>query len=450
MSISDSEDSPLGYSPERIAGSLGEWEPDVIGLNCGVGPQPMLDAVEKMTPLTKLPVCVMPNAGMPRLVEGRYMYLSSPEYFAEFTMRFVRAGVRVLGGCCGTTPEHIKEMRKAARSVLPSEFTAPARSVVRVQADLPAGVEPVARERKSELAAKIAGGRFVCSVEISPPKSPDPSKVLGRIAQLREAGVDAVNIPDGPRASARMGSAALAQLASRETGIQVILHYCCRDRNLLGMQSDLLGFGALGLKNILIITGDPPKMGEYPDATAVFDVDSIGLMQIANRLNHGQDLVGNPIDQPTSLHLGCGANPGAVNMDEELRRFEYKVEAGAEYVMTQPVYDPAVLERWVRRTEHCRIPLLVGILPLRNLRNAEFLTNEVPGMAVPAPILRRLADAPSPEDARAVGTDVAREALLESLPLSQGVYVMTPFNSVKAALDVLEALPPSHRPAGIA
>jgi homocysteine S-methyltransferase len=308
----------------------------------------------------------------------------------------------------------------------------------------------VPRARKSELAARIAAGRFVCSVEMSPPKSPDPSKVLARIAQLREAGVDAVNIPDGPRASARMGSAALAQLAARETGIDVILHYCCRDRNLLGMQSDLLGFGALGLKNILIITGDPPKMGEYPDATAVFDVDSIGLMQIANRLNHAQDLVGNPIDQPTSLHLGCGANPGAVNMDEELRRFEYKVEAGAEYVMTQPVYDPSVLERWVRRTEHCRIPLLVGILPLRNLRNAEFLTNEVPGMAVPEPILRRLAAAPSPEDARRVGTEVAREALMESLPLSQGVYVMTPFNSVKAALDVLEVLPAPHRPAGIA
>lgn len=450
MSISDGEDSPLGYPPERIATSLAEWEPDVLGLNCGVGPQPMLDAVEKMAPLTKIPLCVMPNAGIPRLVEGRYMFLSSPEYFAEFTMRFVRAGVRVLGGCCGTTPAHIKEMRKAARSVLPSEFIAPARAPVRLVEAQPEGLAPVPRDQKSEMAAKLAAGRFVCSVEISPPKSPDPTKVLKRIAQLGEAGVDAVNIPDGPRASARMGSAALAQLATRETGIQVILHYCCRDRNLLGMQSDLLGFGALGLKNILIITGDPPKMGEYPDATAVFDVDSIGLMQIANRLNHGQDLVGNPIDQPTSLHLGCGANPGAVNMDEELRRFEYKVEAGAEYVMTQPVYDPAVLERWVRRTEHCRIPLLVGILPLRNLRNAEFLTNEVPGMAVPDPILKRLADAASPDDARAVGIDVAREALLASLPVSQGVYVMTPFNSVKAALDVLEALPSPHRPAGIA
>ncbi|HMB68614.1 MAG TPA: methylenetetrahydrofolate reductase, partial [bacterium] len=301
--------------------------------------------------------------------------------------------------------------------------------------------EPVPRQDKSELAARIAAGRFVRSVEISPPKSPDPDKALRRIERLRDAGVDAVNIPDGPRASARMSSAALAVLATQRLGIEVILHYCCRDRNLLGMQSDLLGAGALGLKNILIVTGDPPKLGDYPDATAVFDVDSIGLMQIANRLNHGQDLVGNPIDRPTALHLGVGANPAAVNLDEEIRRFEYKVEAGAEFVMTQPVYDPAVFENFVRRTEHCRVPILVGILPLRSFRNAEFLSNEVPGMGVPDPVLRRLADAGSPEDARNVGVEIAREVLLEAVPMCQGVYVMPPFGSVTAAVQVLEVLP---------
>jgi homocysteine S-methyltransferase len=445
MSITEEAESALGDPLEKIGRFLDECEPDVLGLNCGVGPQPMLAAIEKVLAVTSRPTCVMPNAGMPRLVEGRYMYLSSPEYFAKYAQRLLRIGVRVLGGCCGTTPEHVRAMRRAVRAMRPSEIVAhPHLSPVRAETG-PPRVAPVPRARKSALAAKIAAGQFVCSVEISPPKSADPAKTLARIRELKDAGVDAVNIPDGPRASARMSSAALALLALRDVGMETILHYCCRDRNLLSMQSDLLGMGALGLKNVLIITGDPPKLGDYPDATAVFDVDSIGLMQVAKRLNHAEDLVGNPLDQPTSLHLGCGANPGAVNLDEEVRRFEYKVEAGAEFVMTQPVYDPRVLERFVRRIEHCRIPLLVGILPLRNVRNAEFLSNEVPGMEVPASILERLGAAESPEQARAVGVEIAQEALLASLPHCQGVYVMPPFNSVRSALDVLEALPANHR-----
>ncbi|MGQ0720315.1 MAG: bifunctional homocysteine S-methyltransferase/methylenetetrahydrofolate reductase [Candidatus Eiseniibacteriota bacterium] len=445
MSITEEAESALGDPLEKIGRFLDECEPDVLGLNCGVGPQPMLAAIEKILSVTSRPACVMPNAGMPRLIDGRYMYLSSPEYFAKYAQRLLRVGVRVIGGCCGTTPEHIRAMRRAVRAMRPSEvLPRPRVSSVRIESGGPR-VTPVARAKKSALSAKIAAGQFVCSVEISPPKSADPTKTLARIRELKDAGVDAVNIPDGPRASARMSSAALALLAQREVGVEAILHYCCRDRNLLSMQSDLLGLGALGLKNVLIITGDPPKLGDYPDATAVFDVDSIGLMQVANHLNHGEDLVGNPMDQPTSLHLGCGANPGAVNLDEEVRRFEYKVEAGAEFVMTQPVYDPRVLERFVGRIEHCRIPLLVGILPLRNVRNAEFLSNEVPGMEVPTSILERLGAAESPERARAVGVEIAQEALLESLPLCQGVYVMPPFNSVKAALDVLEVLPASRR-----
>ncbi len=443
MSVADADQSALGDSPDKIAAGLDEWGADVVGLNCSVGPQPMLNAIERMASVTERPLCVMPNAGMPRLVEGRYMYLSSPEYFGKYAQRFLRTGVRVIGGCCGTTPEHVRAIRSAVRSVR-------VESRVFVREPLPARLSgetasPVAREEKSSLAAKLAAGQFVCSVEISPPKSPDPTKALDRIARLHAAGVDAINIPDGPRASARMSSSALAVLATRDVGIEVILHYCCRDRNLLGMQSDLLGAGALGIRNVLIVTGDPPKLGDYPDATAVFDVDSIGLMQIANRLNHGQDLVGNPIDRPTALHLGVGANPAAMNLDEEIRRFEYKVEAGAEFVMTQPVYDPAVFERFVRRTEHCRIPILVGILPLRSYRNAEFLTNEVPGMAVPEPILQRMADAESDDHGREVGVEVAKEVLQEAIPMSHGVYVMPPFGSVKAALQVLDAIPPELR-----
>lgn len=442
MCVTEDGQSAFGDDPEKLAQSLDGWGADVLGLNCAVGPQPMLTAIERMIRVTERPICVMPNAGMPRLVEGRYMYLSSPDYFGKYARRFLRAGVRMLGGCCGTTPEHIRAIRSAARSVRPEDLTeGPRPDVATVRVIERQDVQPVPRAEKSELGAKIEAGKFVCSVEISPPKSPDPTRALARIRRLKDAGVDAVNIPDGPRASARMSSAALAILANREIGMEVILHYCCRDRNLLGMQSDLLGAGALGIPNILIVTGDPPKLGDYPDATAVFDVDSIGLVQIANRLNHAQDLVGNPIDTPTALHLGVGANPAAVNLDEEIRRFEYKVEAGAEFVMTQPVYDPEVFENFVRRTEHCRIPILVGILPLRSFRNAEFLSNEVPGMTVPDPVLQRLADAESPEDARQIGVDIAREVLLESVSMCQGVYVMPPFGSVKAAVSVLEALP---------
>jgi homocysteine S-methyltransferase len=448
VTITEEDISAYGDPPEKIAAALDSFGPDVMGLNCSVGPQPMLKAIGEMMPHTRLPTCVMPNAGIPRLVEGRYMYLSSPEYFGEYTRRFLMAGVRIVGGCCGTTPAHIRAIKDAVRSVRPERPHAERAVATPVSPIRGETIAPVAKALKSDLAASIDAGRFVCSVEILPPKSPDPERALKRIRRLREAGVDAVNIPDGPRASARMSSLALAVLAKRSAGVEAILHYCCRDRNLLGMQSDLLGAGALGIGNILIITGDPPKLGDYPDATAVFDVDSIGLMQIANRLNHGQDLMGNPIGSPTALHLGVGANPGAVNLDEEIRRFEYKVEAGAEFVMTQPVYDASVFENFVKRIDHCRIPILVGILPLHSFRNAEFLTNEVPGMEVPPTIMRRLADAGSAEAAKQVGIEVAQEALAASLPLCQGVYIMPPFGNVSAAIRVLEAIPEDLRAPG--
>ena len=445
MSITEEDITAYGDPPEKVASALDDFGPDVLGLNCSVGPQPMLKAIEEMAPHTARPLCVMPNAGMPRLVEGRYMYLSSPEYFGKFTRRFLRAGVRIVGGCCGTTPAHIRAIKAAVRSIRPEEARPEARPVISVETRRRPELEPVPQAEKSAMGEKLATGRFVCSVEVSPPKSPDPTKVLGRVRRLKEAGVDAVNIPDGPRASARMSALSLAVLANREIGMEAILHYCCRDRNLLGMQSDLLGVGALGVRNVLIITGDPPKLGDYPDATAVFDVDSIGLMQIANRLNHGQDLMANPMDVPTGLLLGVGANPAAVNLDEEIRRFEYKVEAGAEFAMTQPVYDVRIFEEFVKRVEHCRIPILVGILPLRSLRNAEFLTNEVPGMTVPAAILERLARAADDESAKEIGIEIAQEALVESLPIAAGVYVMPPFGNVAAAIRVLEVVPASRR-----
>ncbi|MDP6461173.1 MAG: bifunctional homocysteine S-methyltransferase/methylenetetrahydrofolate reductase, partial [Gemmatimonadota bacterium] len=446
MTLTEENATALGDPAAQVAARLEEWGADVVGLNCSVGPRPMLKALEVVREYTARPLSVMPNAGMPRLVEGRYLYLSSPDYFAKYARRFFQAGAKIVGGCCGTTPDHIRAVAAAARAI-PRKTAAlePARTPVRLSPKVLPEAKAVPSRAKSAFAEALASGRFAVSVEVSPPRGPDPARVLERIRLLEEAGVDAVNIPDGPRASARMSSLALAVLAGQETGIEVILHYCCRDRNLLGMQSDLLGAGPLGIRNLLIVTGDPPKMGDYPDATAVFDVDSIGLLQIAGRLNHGQDIAGNPMSQPTALHLGVGVNPAAVNLDEEVRRFEYKVEAGAEYALTQPVYDVSVLERFIRRTEHCRIPTLAGILPLRSHRNAEFLSNEVPGMEVPRSILDRMKAAPTGAEGREEGIAIAKEALRECAPMVQGVYVMPPFGKIDVALEVVAAVPPELR-----
>jgi homocysteine S-methyltransferase len=295
---------------------------------------------------------------------------------------------------------------------------------------------------RSNWARKIARGEFVTTVEVLPPKGCDPQKTLDSIRLLKAAGVDGVNIPDGPRAQTRMGAMATAILVEREIGIESVLHYCCRDRNLLGMMSDLLGAAALGLRNLLLITGDPPKMGPYPDATAVFDIDAIGLTNMVNKLNHGLDLGNNPTGKPTAFSIGVGVNPGAVNLDEELKRFEWKIEAGAEYAITQPVFDTEQLREFLKRIEHCRIPIVAGIWPLVSFRNAEFLHNEVPGVRVTPSIMERMraASAISKEAGRDEGLKIARESLLEVRDIIQGVQVSAPFGNVKYALEVFEVL----------
>ena len=310
-------------------------------------------------------------------------------------------------------------------------------------ADLkPADVKVVPAEERSNWSRKIARGEFVTSVEVLPPKGCDAAKTLDSIRLLKDAGVDAVNIPDGPRAQTRMSAQATAVLVEREVGIEAVLHYCCRDRNLLGMMSDLLGAAALGLHNLLIITGDPPKMGPYPDATAVFDIDSIGLTNMANRLNHGLDLGNNPIGCPTAFSIGVGVNPGAVNLEEEIRRFEWKVEAGAEYAITQPVFDTVQLRSFLDNISHVKIPIIAGIWPLVSFRNAEFLHNEVPGVNVTPEILERMriASEKGKEEAREEGIKIAQESLLEVRDIIAGVQVSAPFGNVKYALQVFEAL----------
>jgi homocysteine S-methyltransferase len=434
----------FGATPEMFTSQLDEWGADVIGLNCGVGPAIVLNAIEKMRPFTTRKLSAQPNAGLPRDVQGRQFYMCSPEYMAEYSRRIIQAGARFVGGCCGTTPAHIKMIADAIRQFSPRTQQVTVGEVKVAVLDLkPPDVTVVPAEERSNWARKIARGEFVTTCEVLPPKGCDPQKTLDSIRLLKTAGVDGVNIPDGPRAQTRMGAMATAILVEREIGIESVLHYCCRDRNLLGMMSDLLGAAALGLRNLLLITGDPPKMGPYPDATAVFDIDAIGLTNMVNKLNHGLDLGNNPTGKPTAFSIGVGVNPGAVNMDEELRRFEWKIEAGAEYAITQPVFDIEQLREFLKRIEHCRIPIVAGIWPLVSFRNAEFLHNEVPGVRVTPSIMERMrvASTISKEAGRDEGLKIARECLLEVRDLIQGVQVSAPFGNVKYALEVFEVLP---------
>ncbi len=434
-----------GADPETFAAKLEEWGADVIGCNCSVGPVAMLDAIERVHAATSLPLAAQPNAGVPRSVEGRNIYLCSPEYMASYARKFVAAGVRLVGGCCGTTPEHIRVMKAALRVGGGRAKTSGSQSVSAQPSPSAGPIIPL--EERSRLGAKLANGEFVTMVEIVPPKGTDIRKEVEGARFLKSVGVDGINIPDSPRASARMSNQALSLLVQQEVGIEAILHYTCRDRNVLCIQSDLLGAAATGIRNLICITGDPPKMGNYPDATAVFDVDAIGLVNIVHNLNRGLDIGGNPIGQGTGFVIGVGANPGIPNIDEEIRRFEYKVEAGAEYAVTQPVFDLALLENFLRRIEHCRIPVVAGIWPLVSVRNAEFMKNEL-RVSVPDSILERMGRAPTPEAARAEGVAIAREMLTALRDMVQGAQISAPLGRYSSAVDVLEALgTPSARPA---
>jgi homocysteine S-methyltransferase len=439
MTIEDDGNSLYGTTPEVFTKKLEEWKSDVIGLNCSVGPAAMLQCIEKMARLTDLPLSAMPNAGIPRAVEGRNIYLCSPDYMAEYAKRFILNGVKIVGGCCGTTPAHIKAMRGAIRALQPQVH----RPVpVALPEEEKAAAIAVPMREKSAFGRALAEKKFLASVEVVPPRGHDPSQAIENVRMLSAQGVDCINIPDGPRASARMSSAALAFVLAANINIEIILHYTCRDRNLLGMQSDLLGIYANKIRNILIITGDPPKIGDYPDATAVFDVDSIGLTNVVHSLNRGLDIGGKRLTKPTSFLIGVGANPGAINLDYEISRFEWKVEAGAEFAITQPVFDIRLLEIFLKRVAHCRIPMLAGIWPLSSLRNAEFMHNEVPGATVPPEIMERLrrAQEVSPERARQEGVIIAQETLVKIKDMVEGVQISPPLGRFELVLEVLRAL----------
>jgi homocysteine S-methyltransferase len=420
---------PASFGPELVA--LGA---DAVGVNCSVGPHGVLEAVEALAGVVTAPISAQPNAGLPRNVGDRKIYMASPEYMAGYARRMVEAGARLVGGCCGTTPEHIKAIASFVQSVSPRHqisVAAPA-SPEQARAVVPLG-------ERSRLGAKLAAGAFVTTVEIVPPRGIDPAPMLAQVRELQAAGVDAVNVPDGPRAQSRMGALLSGLLIQREVGIEPVVHYACRDRNLLGMLSDLLGAAASGLRNLLIITGDPPKMGPYPDATAVFDIDSIGLTNLVSRLNRGLDPGGNDLGATTRFVIGVGVNPAAPDLGRELKRFAWKVEAGAEFAVTQPVFDLDQFDRFVASASTFGLPIIAGVWPLVSLRNAEFLANEVPGVTVPDAVLARMrrASETGKDAALAEGVTIAREMLVAIRQRVAGVQVSAPLGKVPVAVEVM-------------
>ena len=424
-----------GTAPETFGPALEAAGADVVGVNCSIGPQVVLEAIEKLVRVVHIPVSAQPNAGLPRDVADRKIYMASPEYMAEYARRMVEAGARFVGGCCGTTPAHIKAIRAFVRSTQPRAHATAATAT----AGAPATVAEVPLAQRSRLGAKLEAKQWITSVEIVPPRGVDPAPMLAQARALKAAGVDAVNVPDGPRAQSRQGALISGLLIEREVGLEAVVHYACRDRNLLGMLSDLLGAAAAGLRNLLIVTGDPPKMGPYPDATAVFDIDAIGLTNLVTRLNQGLDPGGNPIGAPTQFVPGVGVNPAANDMERELRRFAWKAEAGAKFAMTQPVFDLRQLEAFLPRAEAFGVPIIAGIWPLVSLRNAEFLANEVPGVTVPEETLARMrrASEEGKDAALAEGVAIAREMLAAVRGEVRGVQVAAPMGRVDVALEVL-------------
>ena len=434
----DEDANCLDGTPAEIAAArLTAAGADAVGCNCSLGPATVLTAIERMRTATHLPLAAMPNAGMPRNVDGRNIYLCSPEYMASFARKFVRAGVQFIGGCCGTTPNHIRAMKSAMRALDAQQAATPKQVRPQIVTETP----PRALAERSKIGSLVAAGEFITLVEIVPPRGIDCSKEIAGARMLATTGIHAINIPDSPRASARMSAQSLCLQIQQQAGIETVLHYTCRDRNLLSIQSDLLGASSLGLRNILCLTGDPPKLGNYPDATAVFDVDAIGLVNVVNRLNHGLDIGGNSIGASTGFTLGVAANPGVPDIDNEVRRFAYKVEAGAEYAITQPVFDMRLLEAFLRRIEGFRIPVIAGIWPLTSLRNAEFMKNDL-RVSMPDEIMARMAAVDSPDRARAEGIAIAQEMLRDARPMVQGVQVSAPFGRYALAVEIVQQVLP--------
>lgn len=439
MRFEPNEKLPDGSEPEAVASALVEMGADVIGANCGEGPGLVFRVAQRMLAAGP-PVLAQPNAGSPEELEGRTIYVSNPEYFGVYGRRMLKAGIQAVGGCCGTTPDHIRRMRGAIRMLGHAEVKLEERG--ESHEDLRTERAPISE--RSQFAQKMSRGDFVVSVEVNPPNGLDPTPALDAAEMLQESGIDVINIADGPRASVRMSNLAQAVRVQEKLGLEVLLHICCRDRNLLGLQSDLLGAHVLGIRNLVIITGDPPKMGDYPDASAVYDLDSIGLLEIVDGYNHGVDPSGKVMGEPTKFWVATGAEPGALDYEREMRRLERKVKAGADFIMTQPVYDPETIDRFLGDATELGVPILLGLLPLASWRNAEFLNAEVPGMTVPQEARDRMKAAGKGDSARAEGVRIAQEALLAARDRLQGVYIMPPLGHYEMAPQILQVLGPRN------
>jgi len=407
--------------------------PTAIGLNCGGGPESTLGELEVLVKATKLPIIVQPNAGQPRGVDGRMIYMTSAEYFSTYAKRYAMLGAAAIGGCCGITPSHIRELARTIKPLMRAEK----QELPKIEGSDCGLLDPVPLAERSSFGAKLAAGIFVTSVEITPPRGFDLASTVAGARKCLEAGVDAVNLPDGPRASARISPFAAAVAIQREVGIETVLHCCARDKSMIGLQADLLACAGLGINNILFITGDPPKLGDYPFSTGVFDVDSIGLVKIQSRMNRGIDLGGKSINAPTRAVIGVGADPSAIDLEREYRRLCEKVEAGAEFIITQPVFAVEALFAFLDRIEHLKVPLIAGIWPLVSYRNAEFMKNEVPGVVVPDSIMERMAAAATKEEQRETGLAIARESIAAIHSRVQGIQASAPFGNVDLALRVL-------------
>jgi homocysteine S-methyltransferase len=438
MTTNEQNETPYGEKIDHaIARIASQPAVTAVGLNCSIGPSAMLNALEIIRNATDKPISIQPNAGLPRQVEDRLLYMSTPEYMAEYAKRFYEKGARIIGGCCGTTPAHIKEMVLAVRALDKAAASKTRLVPVTIETPYPVEVKETPLADKSKLGAKLASGKKVTTIEITPPKGLDLGPMLEKAKLCAAMGIDAINIPDGPRASSRLSPLVTAVKIQQEANIEAILHFCCRDRNLIGMQSDILGAYAIGLRNMLVITGDPPKMGDYPQATGVFDMDSITLAGVIRNLNRGIDLGGNRFNPPTSLVIGVGANPVAADIKREIEKFQQKVMAGAEFAITQPVFDADTLFRFLDAVEPYKIPLIAGIWPFASLKNAEFMANEVPGVVVPPELLQRMSKAKTQQDAKIIGVEIAKELIDEIHENVAGFAVSAPLGNVKIALAVL-------------
>lgn len=440
MTVGEENETPYGEKIEQAIERIAAQSAVVaVGLNCSTGPAGMLNSIERIHQVTDKPLSVMPNAGLPREIEGRTLYMSTPEYMAEYAKRFYEKGAKIIGGCCGTTPDHIREMAKAVKAIDKAAASAPEPKIAIESAEKTVeGLEPIPLGKRSKIGQKLAQGQKITAIEITPPRGTDLTATLEKVRLCAENGIDAINIPDGPRASSRVSPMVTAIMIQQQIpDIETILHVCCRDRNLIGMQSDMLGASAIGLANMLLVTGDPPKVGEYPDVTGVFDLDAIALTAVVQNLNRGVDIGHNVLSKPLGLTVGVGANPVATDLEREIDRFEQKVEAGAEYAITQPVFDVDMLFNFLDRIESYRIPIIAGIWPLVSYKNAEFMANEVPGVVVPDELLDKMSKAATKPEGVRMGIEIAQEMIERINDRVEGFAVSAPFGKVKIPLAVM-------------